>query len=101
MSDEQIKIQENAEIQDALREFELKSRAEQARTAPVVAKEAETGGMVEFVIKHSGGLIKEQKQAEYLLLGFVIVVIAISFFLFSNAFRTPSAPPADQIINVA
>jgi hypothetical protein len=43
--------------------------------------ETATPKMVKLVIKISGGAIKEQKQAEYILLGFVVVAIGISLFL--------------------
>ena len=33
-------------------------------------------------MKISGGAIKEQKQAEYMLFGFVVVAIIVSLFLF-------------------
>lgn len=37
--------------------------------------------MIEWVMKLSGGLIKETRQAEYVLLGFVIVAVVASLFL--------------------
>ena len=37
--------------------------------------------MVKLVMKLSGGAVKEQRQAEYVLLGFTILTIIISFFL--------------------
>ena len=42
----------------------------------------ETPGIIRLVIKWSGGAIKDQCQAEYVLLGFVILAIIISLFLF-------------------
>lgn len=41
----------------------------------------ETPKIVHWVISHSGGLIKNTKQAQYVLLGFVVLSAAISFFL--------------------
>ena len=60
-----------------------------------------TPKIVQWVIKYSGGYIKDEKQANYFLIGFVAVAIIISLFLFFGAVRSPSPPPADQIINVA
>ena len=37
--------------------------------------------MIERVITLSGGLIKDEKQASYVLLGFVVVAIVITFIL--------------------
>ena len=41
-----------------------------------------TPKIIQWVIKYSGGLIKDENQANYVLLGFVVLVIFISFFLF-------------------
>ena len=41
-----------------------------------------TPKIVEWVIKYSGGAIKDEKQANYVLLGFVAVAIVVSFLLF-------------------
>ena len=76
----------NSEINQALKEFEVKSTDPQiggveentnlnTNTSPEMPK------MVQFVIKHSFGLVKEQKGAEYVLLGVVILAIIVSLFL--------------------
>ena len=41
-----------------------------------------TSRMIQWVINYSGGYIKDEKQANYTLLGFAAVAIVISFFLF-------------------
>jgi len=38
--------------------------------------------MVKAVIKSSGGIVKTQKQAEYVLLGLVVVAMGLSVYLF-------------------
>lgn len=43
--------------------------------------ETATPKMIKLVMKLSGGAIKSEKQAEYVLLGFVIVAMGISLFL--------------------
>ena len=60
-----------------------------------------TPKIIQWVIKYSGGSIKNEKQANYVLIGFVAVAIVVSLFLFFGVVRSPSPPPADQIINVA
>jgi len=60
-----------------------------------------TPKIVEWVIKYSGGLVKDEKQASYVLIGFVVVAIIVSLFLIFGAVSSSSPPPADQIINVA
>ena len=41
-----------------------------------------TPKIVEWVIKYSGGYVRDEKQANYFLIGFVAVAIIISLFLF-------------------
>ena len=108
-------IKSNLEIDQALKEFEAKSDAEQtpqasSKAPDVTQKEVsdikfETDSykavkfynetnipkMVQLVMKYSGGAIKEQKQAEYVLFAFAIIVFAISLFLF---FGGSSGSPA-------
>jgi hypothetical protein len=43
---------------------------------------SETPKMIQWVIDYSGGLIKDEKQASYVLIGFVVIVIIIILFLF-------------------
>lgn len=82
---EGIKLGGNNEIDQALKEFEAKSGAEEAQTPSLAsdrAKNSEFPMMVRIVMKLSGGAIKEQRTAEYVLLGFVVIALAISFYLF-------------------
>ncbi|MBU2524642.1 hypothetical protein KKG71_05635 [Patescibacteria group bacterium] len=41
-----------------------------------------TPKIVQLVIKYSGGTVKDERQANYVLIGFVVVAIVVSFFLF-------------------
>jgi len=41
----------------------------------------ETPKIIQWVIKYSGGLIKDERQANYVLIGFVVVMIIISLVL--------------------
>ena len=72
----------NSEIDAALKEFEAKQNAEQNQKSPEVLKNSDLPKMVQLVIKSSGGAIKEQKQAEWVLLFFVIISMTVSLFLF-------------------
>jgi hypothetical protein len=87
-------IPKNFEIDQALREFEAKKQETEVVKA---AKEApkEGSSFTRMVIKYSGGSIT-QRQAEYLLLGFVAVAAVLSIFLFFKAFRSPSPPPSSE-----
>ena len=80
--DEEIKIEGNLDINQALKEFEEKSATEQSYKAVKFYNQTDTPKIVKLAMKLSGA--KEQKQAEYILLGFVIIAIGVSLFLFSR-----------------
>lgn len=57
--------------------------------------------MIQWVIMYSGGLVKDEKQANYVLIGFVVVAIAISLFLIFGMGGKDAeikAPPGQKII---
>lgn len=54
--------------------------------------EPETPRVIQWVMRYSGGLVQDEKQASYVLIGFVILAIIISIFLFFGS-RTEIAPP--------
>jgi len=124
----QPNIPNNAEIDEALKEFEAKSKdtqpahlTEESRPkiqnvitpqksanitqdtegvyfgednsykekALKLYQEANTSKLVKVVMKSSGGSIKSQKQAEWILFIFVLVALGISFYLFFG-FKTRS-----------
>lgn len=78
------KIPNNFEIDKALKEFEIQASAQQTPQAGQIPKASDSDlpKMVRLVIKCSGGVIKEQKQAEYVLLGLVVLMFALSFYFF-------------------
>ena len=61
--------------------------------------------LADFLVKYSGGLIKDETQASYVIIGFVAVAIIISLFLFfgggSSSYQEkvttpiPAAGPGD------
>lgn len=77
-----LNLEKNIEIEKALKEFEEKSDAEQKQPVSPISKNLEAPKMVQWVIKISGGSIKNEKQAQYVLLIFVVIMIGISLFLF-------------------
>ena len=48
---------------------------------PARSFQTPTPKIVEWVIKYSGGLVKDEKQANYFLIGFATVAIIVSIFL--------------------
>ncbi|MFA5778274.1 MAG: hypothetical protein WC870_02175 [Candidatus Paceibacterota bacterium] len=95
---ENLNLNEDEEIKKALEEFEVKSSAEQIKKAPVDNKTPDAPKMVGWVMKWSG--VKEERQAEYILLGFVIIMIAVSLYLFfgKNLINSSSQVPESEII---
>ena len=61
---------------------------------PSQSFQTQTPKIVERVIKYSGGAIKDEKQASYVLIGFVAVAIIIFLMvIFSGESKIPSSPP--------
>lgn len=99
---EDVNLGENTEIEKALKEFETENN-EQTTQVPVVStlKDSENSKMAQLVIKYSGGLIKEQKQAEYFLLGICVVCIVGTIIVFtSSSTKTSQKPTAKTIENM-
>jgi len=98
--DEEPKIKGKEEIAEALKEFETKSA--ESYKAVKFYNETDTPKIVKLVMKLSGGAIREQKIAEYVLFGFVLVAIFVSLFLFFGIGGTNKAkieaPPGQKVI---
>lgn len=60
--------------------------------------ETPTPKMVEWVIKYSGGYIKDEEQANYILIGFSVVAVAISLYLFLGISGTAGSPQDVKIL---
>jgi hypothetical protein len=71
---------------------------ENLQPSPVEEKKS---SIIQWVIKISNGKIKNKTQANYVLLGFVFVVIVVAIFLtISSGSNQPTSGeiPVDQII---
>jgi hypothetical protein len=56
--------------------------------------------VIEWTIKLSGGLVKNKRQASYVLFGFVVVAIIVSSFLFLGGGRDIKlSPEEERLIN--
>lgn len=82
---ENLDLNKNTEIEQALKEFEAKE-AVPSYQAVKFYNETDTPKIVKLAMKLTG--FKEQKQAEYVLFGFVVVAIMISLFLFFGGGQT-------------
>ncbi len=92
--DGEIDLSKNIEINKALKEFEEKEKeAAPSYQAVKFYKESTTPKIVELTMKWVG--TKEQKNAEWVLFGFVILMIGISIFLFFwGGLSQPKLSPA-------
>ena len=83
------RVSGTSEIDQALKQFEVESGTLQAPRAELVPKApgSDLPKMVQLVMKLSGGTIKEQKTAEYVLLGIAVLAFSLSFYFFFKALR--------------
>ncbi len=80
---EEVQIGGKGEIEQALKEFEMKSSPGPTPTSRKDFPNPQTPKMIQLVIKWSGGSFNET-QAQYILLGVVLVMIGVSIYLFSS-----------------
>ena len=57
-----------------------------------------TPKIIQWIIKYSGGLIKNEKQAAYVLMGFAALAIIVSLVLFSGGEKTAGNPKDIKIL---
>lgn len=68
---------------------------------PSALSQTQTPRIVRWVMQNSGGLIKDEKQAQYALVGFVITaIILVSILVFSDGATDAKfeAPPGQRIV---
>ena len=75
------------DLSKKLQESVPKSQGGQWSSGPYVSPTAPK--IIRWLIKYSGGLIKNEKQAFYILLVFIIFAIVISFYLALGRGGTP------------
>ena len=90
-------LSKNTEIEQALREFDEQSKsAMPQKSQKNTSLNPKVPGMVRLVMKLSHGAIKDEKQANIVLLCIVVLFMGISIFLFFNANRSGLQPPPVQ-----
>ncbi len=93
------------DLSQYLSESDIKSQGEQSSSAPHVS--FVDSKIIRWLLKYSGGLIKNEKQAIYVILGFMVFVIIISLFLIfgrgdkesSESFAPPADAPVEEVIS--
>lgn len=68
----------------------------QIRTMP----QARVSKFITFVMKYSGGFIKDETQANYVLIIFVVTAFIISIYLFAGGTNTNVAPEIPSVSNL-
>ena len=58
---------------------------------PTQSFQTPTPKIVQWIIKYSGGAIKDERQANYFLIGFVVVAIIFTFILLFSGGKDDSA----------
>lgn len=96
---EETNIPKNFEIDQALKEFETKSATDNNYKAVKFYKEIAAPKMIKLVMKLSCGAIKSERQAGYVLLGFVVLAIIISLFLIFGGGKSKISSPKPDLIN--
>jgi len=51
-----------------------------------------TPKIIRWMMEYSGGLVKDENQADYVLIGFVVVAIVVSLFLFFGGSSNKTIP---------
>ncbi|MCX6785412.1 MAG: hypothetical protein NTZ18_01000 [Candidatus Komeilibacteria bacterium] len=57
-----------------------------------------TSKIIQLVIKYSGGLIKNKRQANHVLIGFILLAVIVSLFLIFNGGGTAGSPKDIKIL---
>lgn len=80
--DTQTNNKEETDFNDAPNNPSASTNPQEKELSPDQIFDPEMPRMVRWVIKYSGGIIKDEKQASFVLLMFAIAVIIISLFFF-------------------
>ncbi|MBU1291945.1 hypothetical protein KKH07_00410 [Patescibacteria group bacterium] len=94
------KQDELVDLSDALKDSDDSVKVQKEQQSSQVFYPG-TPKIIQWTIKYSGGLIKNEKQANYVLIGFVAVLVIIILILFFSGgknqievppLRTPTLP---------
>jgi len=77
----QINDKEETDLNDPVNNSDTDAKPQEKELLLDQILDPEMPRMVRWVIKYSGGIIKDEKQASFVLLGFIVVAIIVSLFL--------------------
>ena len=93
--------QEKIDLSEKLKDSDTDMKFQNEERQSVQAFLPETPKIIQWIVKYSGGLIRDEKQAQYVLLGFValtiIIVVVIAVSGGSNQ-PVPGPVPTDQFV---
>ena len=93
------------DLSKRLNESAVKSQSGQWSSGLYVSPTAPK--IIRWIVKYSGGLIKNEKQAAYVILGFIVFVVIISLFLIfgrggeserEKTFTPPAEAPVEEVV---
>lgn len=94
-----INNNDKIDLSNAFKDSNVKSQDE--GQSPAQSLSHETPKMIQWVMKHSGGLVKNEIQAQYILLGFAGLAIIISLFLVfggNNGLKLKNQAPIENSV---
>ena len=81
--EEQKKDNNVVDLSKVFEDFNTKSQNE--NQLPNQSISPKISKITQWVIKYSGGLIKNKRQAEYILIGIIVLAVVVSLFLVFNS----------------
>jgi len=99
--DQDNKNNKEIDLSDALKDSDSGVKFQNEEQRPTQTFFLGTPKIIQGVIKYLGGLIKDEKQASYVLIGLVAVaiIITIIFMVFGGSNQPmPGTIPADQFV---
>jgi hypothetical protein len=91
--------QEGIDLSGMLKDSEVNFQNKQGEPAQFFRPG--TPKIIQWVIKYSGGLIRNERQAAYILIGFVALAIIITIIIVVSSGSnqpTPGPVPVDQLV---
>lgn len=92
MNQEQEKNNNGIDLSDSFNDSDTGVKFQDEEWRPTQTFSPGTSKVIQWVIKYSGGLVKDEKQASYVLIGFVVVAIVIVLFLLFGGGGSPRTP---------
>ena len=97
--DQDNKNNEDIDLSGALKDSDNVPESQNGEQQPAQTFLPGTPKIIQWTIKCSGGLIKDEKQASYVLISFIVVAIIISLVLVFGGGEKQNTPPVEQYID--